>query len=150
MAGQRPGYVQLKVNHLPEILREELVEKLTIVNPKWLENERMGRWNRKTPKILKFYRRTSSGGITLPRGYTRQLILSLKKNDLSWKLIDRRRSLSEIGFEFSGELRPFQKRAAAEMLGVALLDGARVAEVQLPEEDLARVTENLRSAMASR
>jgi superfamily II DNA or RNA helicase len=107
---------RLKVNHLPEPLREGLVENLTIVNPKWLENERMGRWNRNTPKILKFYRLTSAGGILLPRGYTRQLILLLKKNDLSWEIIDKRRTFPDINYEYLGQLRPFQKRAAAEML----------------------------------
>ncbi len=107
---------RLKVNGLPETLQEELVDKLTIVNPKWLENERMGRWNCKTPKILKFYRRIRSGGIILPRGFARQLLLLLKRNDLSWEIVDQRRSLPEINFKFSGQLRPFQKRAASEML----------------------------------
>ena len=107
---------RLKVNDLPETLREELVEKLTVLNPKWLENERMGRWNRKTPKTLRFYRRIQSDGIILPRGFARQIILLLRKNNLPYKIVDHRRTLPEIDFKFSGQLRPFQKRASAEMM----------------------------------
>ena len=30
------------------------MEKLSFPNPKWMENERMGRWNRGTPRALRF------------------------------------------------------------------------------------------------
>jgi len=106
----------LKVKGLPDAFQSELTEKLTLINPKWLENERMGRWNRGTPRILKFYRRLGKAGIRLPRGYARQLLTSLKKHQLSWDLIDRRRTLPAIDFEFTGSLKPFQRRAASEML----------------------------------
>jgi len=106
----------LKVKNLPESFQSELTEKLTLVNPKWLENQRMGRWNRGIPRILKFYRRIGKAGVRLPRGYARQLLTTLKKHQLSWEIIDQRRELSSIEFEFTGNLRPFQKRAASEML----------------------------------
>ena len=39
----------LQLKNVPAELREMLVGKLQFLNPKWLENERMGRWNRGTP-----------------------------------------------------------------------------------------------------
>jgi hypothetical protein len=39
----------LQLKNVPAELMEMLVEKLQFLNPKWLENERMGRWNRGTP-----------------------------------------------------------------------------------------------------
>lgn len=106
----------LKARYLPDSFQSELQEKLTLVNPKWLENERMGRWNRGTPKILKFYRKLGKAGIRLPRGYARRLLTNLRKHQLSWEIIDQRRVFPSVDFEFKGSLRPFQKRAATDML----------------------------------
>ena len=36
----------LQLKDVPPQLMESLVGKLEFVNPKWLENDRMGRWNR--------------------------------------------------------------------------------------------------------
>lgn len=106
----------LKVKNLPSPLASELKEKLTIVNPKWLENQRMGRWNRGTPRILKFYRGLGKGGIRLPRGYARQLLTSLKKHSLTWEIDDKRRVLPAVDYEFDGRLKPFQRHASDQML----------------------------------
>lgn len=106
----------LKVRNLPESLWPELTEKLTLINPKWLENERMGRWNRGTPRVLRFYRKIGNAGIRLPRGYARQFLTTLKKHQLQWEIIDQRRVLPAVDFEFAGRLRPFQSRAASDML----------------------------------
>jgi superfamily II DNA or RNA helicase len=106
----------LKAKNLPELFQSELTEKLTLVNPKWLENERMGRWNRGTPRVLKFYRKLGKGGIRLPRGYARQLLTRLKKQSIPWELVDKRRTLPSVEYEFAGRLKPFQERASGEML----------------------------------
>ena len=47
----------LKLSDIPETLKTDLIDKLTIPNPKWLENARMGRWNRNVPKLLRFFHR---------------------------------------------------------------------------------------------
>ncbi len=106
----------LKINNAPAKLLETLVERFQMLNPKWIENERMGRWNRGTKKILRFYRRSGKTGIIIPRGYARQLIFMLKRENLSYRIDDRRRLLPEVDFCFSGALKAFQSAAAAEML----------------------------------
>ena len=50
---------KLHLTQMPEQLRSELAAQLQFLNPKWVENDRMGRWNRHTPKILKYYHQTS-------------------------------------------------------------------------------------------
>jgi hypothetical protein len=45
----------LRLKSVPAELKQALLEKLEFPNPKWLENERLGRWNRGTPRMLKFY-----------------------------------------------------------------------------------------------
>ena len=45
----------LRLKNVPPEIFKILTEKLKLLNPKWLENEKMGRWNRGTPKELRFY-----------------------------------------------------------------------------------------------
>ncbi len=106
----------LKINHAPAKLLDMLVERFQMLNPKWIENERMGRWNRGTKKILRFYRRAGKYGIIIPRGYARQLILLLKRENLSYSIDDQRRLMQDVEFSFNGSLKDFQSEAAAEML----------------------------------
>ena len=65
----------LTLRGLDEEARKLLIEKLTIPNPKYLENARMGRWNRGTPRTLRYYRKLPKCGLRIPRGYIRHLIL---------------------------------------------------------------------------
>ena len=106
----------LKLNHAPAMLLEMLAERFQMINPKWIENERMGRWNRGTKKILRFYRRSGKNGIIIPRGYARQLIILLKRENLSFSIDDQRRLMPEVNFSFKGALKPFQSAAVAGMV----------------------------------
>ncbi len=89
---------------------------MEIPNPKWLENDRMGRWNRETPKTLCFFIRMPDGSLILPRGYMGQLIRRCKKDGIEYLIHDNRRTLSLLDFTFTGMLKPFQK-TAVEALG---------------------------------
>ena len=99
----------------PEALSQWLVATLTMPNPKWLENERMGRWNRKTPKELKFYRRVRGGGLHIPRGFTGNVFRQCRRMGIACDLDDRRRLLEAVPFVFQGRLKPFQEEAVAKM-----------------------------------
>jgi superfamily II DNA or RNA helicase len=106
----------LRLQNVPPDILKILTEKLKFLNPKWIENEKMGRWNRGTPKELRFYDKVGAAGLWIPRGYMRQLILLCRRDEIKYKIEDRRRTLSAINFSFRGELRPFQQVAVDEML----------------------------------
>jgi superfamily II DNA or RNA helicase len=106
----------LRLEGVPQELRQALTEKLEFPNPKWLENERMGRWNRGTPQVLKFYHKAGADALCIPRGYLRQLILLCRRMAIGHSIEDRRRMLSPVDFNFYGELRPFQEAAVDQML----------------------------------
>ena len=106
----------LRLEEIPDTLDQLLSNQLEIPNPKWLENNRMGRWNRETPKTLCFYTRMPDGGLILPRGYMGQLIRRCKKDGIEYLIHDNRRTLSLLDFTFTGMLKPFQK-TAVEALG---------------------------------
>lgn len=106
----------LRLKGVPPELRQALMEKLEFPNPKWLENERMGRWNRGTPRVLKFYDKVGADGLWIPRGCLRQVLLMCRRMGLDYQLDDRRRSLPAVDFDFRGELRAFQEAAVEQML----------------------------------
>lgn len=106
----------LQLKGVPAELKHELTSRLEFPNPKWLENERMGRWNRGVPRLLKFFGRAGHDGLWIPRGYLRHLILLCRKMGVDYRIEDRRRSRPPVDFTFRGELRPFQKKAAEQML----------------------------------
>jgi superfamily II DNA or RNA helicase len=106
----------LRLTNVPSDLLAILTEKLEILNPKWLENERMGRWNRGTPRVLRFYDTVGPNGLWIPRGYMRKLIMLCRRAGINYEIDDRRRSLSPANFYFNGKLRPFQQDAVDVML----------------------------------
>jgi superfamily II DNA or RNA helicase len=106
----------LKLAGLPTDLRDTLIEDLSFPNPKWLENNRMGRWNGGVPKELRFYDKAGKDGLWIPRGYMRRLLVTLRREGLDYDLNDKRRRLNPVELPFNGELRDFQKTAVAKML----------------------------------
>ena len=106
----------LRLTDVPPQLMTHLVEKLEFVNPKWLENDRMGRWNRGTPQSLKFYDKVGRNGLWIPRGYIRHLINTCRRLGIAFQIDDQRRRLKPVNFTFSGRLKPFQQIAVDKML----------------------------------
>ena len=101
----------LYIKDLPSGLRDLLVERLQFPNPKYIENKRMGRWNKGVPRQLRYYRRIRGGGLVIPRGYIRHLIDLCRRQAIQYGIEDRRRTLPEVDFAFDGTLQPFQKQA---------------------------------------
>jgi superfamily II DNA or RNA helicase len=114
--------IHVKVNsrihltgNIPKDVSGEIKTNLTMDNPQWIENERMGRWNGNTPRKLTFYQEDQDG-LIIPRGYTRKTIDFLKSTGGPHELDVRTRELAEVDYRFSGELRPYQKDAVKKIL----------------------------------
>ena len=88
----------LTIRHLNYEDAQNLKSKLTIINPKWIENKRMGRWNTE-PKILKFYKE-SKNNIKIPKGLL---------YEFNSKIIDNRSKPIQINYKFLGVLREDQQ-----------------------------------------
>lgn len=120
MSSPKPFTITIKNNlqlkNIPTEIRQNLMQNLKFFNPKWVENNRMGRWNRGTQKVLRFYERAGGGGLVIPRGYVRQLISLCRLKQVAFQLEDQRRSLEAVDFDFSGRLRSFQLEAVEAML----------------------------------
>ncbi len=106
----------LRLTHIPPEIRNNIMDNLRFPNPKWLENKRMGRWNRGTPRELRFFDKTRDGGLWIPRGYLRKLMLLCRRQGVIYRIDDRRRMLPGEEFKFIGRLKPFQTKAVNAML----------------------------------
>lgn len=114
--------MQCKIAHklfltdVPEPIKDQIMVELTLENPKWLENLKMGRTNYKVSRHLKFYSTRTNGGLILPRGYGGRLARICAGHGETVEYEDARRSLPEVEFTFCGELRPYQETACQAML----------------------------------
>lgn len=107
---------KLILQNIPFELERELKNQLIMQNPKWLENERMGRWNGNTPQTLKFYENNIQGDLVVPRGFIRRLIVMCRQRHIAYELEDKRRQLPPMNFDFCGKLRPYQQMAVDRLL----------------------------------
>ena len=96
-------------------IQDEVRGLLTITNPVWIENEKMGRWNGETAYNLCHYQETPSS-LIIPRGFFPQLIGIAKRFGERFQIEDRRRVLPKVDFQFHGQLQSFQIEAANRML----------------------------------
>lgn len=101
--------------NIPTDVSLKLKDKLTMVNPKWVDNCKHGRWNGQTPRYLSFYEETPSG-LLMPRGYTKQLQGLLDRESVCYTFTDKTRALPEVQFKFEGNLYDSQQQAAKKIL----------------------------------
>jgi len=87
-----------------------------MVNPKWVENDKHGYSNWKTPRLLRFYRESENGALEIPRGYIRQLINLCRRHEAQFQIDDHRRNFTPVDFTFHGKLKPFQEEARNVLL----------------------------------
>ena len=80
---------KLILSDMPGHLYQTVCERLSFQNPKFIENERMGRWNGDTPGTLEFYHETDDGYLVTPRGFIRQLICLCRRHDVQFKIDDK-------------------------------------------------------------
>lgn len=106
---------KLFLSGISDDLFQAIRERLEIQNPKWVENEKMGRWNGNTARLLRFYE-VVEGGVLIPRGFAGQLISLCKQYGIKYQIIDKRRTLPEVALTFTGQLKPFQQEAVEAML----------------------------------
>ena len=106
----------IRLSDIPPEIWAKLTDTLTFPNPKWQENARMGRWNRGTPKMLKYYDKIRGGGLWIPRGYMRQLLLMCRRRGVTYEIDDQRPTKTPVNFKFAGKLKPFQEKAVRTMM----------------------------------
>ena len=105
-----------RLTNVPDYLSKMIRDRLTLPNPRWIDNNRMGRWNGDTPNKIRCYENDASGGLFVPRGFTGQVFALCRKAYLSIDLVDCTRMLDPVDIQFKGSLRPYQIKAVKKIL----------------------------------
>lgn len=96
------------------LLEKELKSRLTIDNPQYAAAKKYCRWVGKKLKPQLNYYDPVPAGLRFPRGFANQAVLLCRQFiGQDPLIIDRRRLLPEIDFQFSVALRPYQQEAVA-------------------------------------
>jgi hypothetical protein len=90
-------------------------DELQFVNPKYLENIRLDHSNWCTPTRIEGFELVQ-GGLVIPRGATGLVIHLARQHGEPVQIVDHRRVLPEVDFEFRGKLRDYQERAVNAVL----------------------------------
>ena len=113
--------MKIKISHRLTLINppDSLVRKIrsvfTIVNPVYLENERMGRWNGQTDRWLVYYARYNDA-LSVPRGSLGLVLWFCKELNIRFVLEDMRRILPQVDFMFNGVLKGYQEQAVKDLL----------------------------------
>lgn len=107
---------EIQIIEAPEPLTRKIRETFTIENPRWIDNDRMSRWNGETDHWLAFYE-TRTCGVAIPRGAMGLILFFCKEMGIRYQIIDQCRTLPEQDFTFAGILKEYQQSATADILG---------------------------------
>jgi len=107
---------KLHIAAAPSAIERKLRRRLTFTNPAYINAERQGRWTGNIPRTI-YALGVDGDDLVLPRGFTRQAIGIIKTAGVPYRLLDRRRTLPEVEFTFTGSLRDFQAEAVQSVLG---------------------------------
>ena len=106
---------EIQIIEAPEPLARKIRETFTIENPRWIDNDRMSRWNGETDHWLTFYE-NHPGGLSIPRGAMGLILYFCKEMGIRFQIIDQRRTLPEQDFTFTGILKGYQQSATTDIL----------------------------------
>ncbi|WP_028323318.1 DEAD/DEAH box helicase [Desulfatirhabdium butyrativorans] len=103
------------ITDAPQTTIRTIRKALSFPNPQYAENQRRGYSNWQTPRWIEGFE-LIRGGIVVPRGATGLCIHIAKQSGESWQVIDHRRTMPEVDFAFTGQLRDYQDEAVAAIL----------------------------------
>ncbi len=103
----------IPADRLPADLADQVRKDLTLLNPKWEENEKHGRWNNER-KYLRYFKERN-GVILAPRGYAAQLQRELNERRIPFTINDKTLSVP-ANIRFRGKLFPYQLNALKDAL----------------------------------
>ena len=99
------------LSRLPGGVVDRIKARLTFPNPAYQEAEKRGFYTGNIPRVIRGWRQEADR-LTVPRGFTAQLVGILRGAGVQYHLDDRRRTLAPVAFTFHGQLEDLQETAA--------------------------------------
>jgi len=107
--------IKLSLVDLPTPLREQIVDDLTLDNPKFIQSERMGYSTWDIPVTIPLHR-VDKGSLSLPRGYMHNLVALLNQHAISYAINDERLRLPDVEYNSTIQLRQYQVAAVDALI----------------------------------
>lgn len=99
------------LTNAPAWVTEKIKETMTVENPDHIKAKRYSKNGRtKIPKHIKLYE-TTENGIAFPRGWARDCRALLDESGVDYTIVDNRRTLNLVQFQFTGSLHSYQQEA---------------------------------------
>ena len=109
-------YKTLQVHDTSGFIPEFVAHELTVINPKYTEAEKAGRYTRGINKYIKSFSVDASGIYHLPRGYKDRLFAIATQEGIPIEFTDYRNvAYADPPFEHNIKLRPYQSNALGEL-----------------------------------
>jgi hypothetical protein len=93
---------------------DQIKARLSFPNPAHQEAEKRGFYTGNIPRVIRGWRQEADR-LTVPRGFTAQLVGILRGAAVQYRIEDKRRTLAPVAFTFHGQLEDFQETAAPAM-----------------------------------
>jgi superfamily II DNA or RNA helicase len=106
---------RIDITGAPEPLVRKIRDTFTIENPRWLDNDKMSRWNGGTDHWLTFYENYPDR-LTIPRGAMGLVLFFCKELGIRPEVIDNRRTFPGVDFSFTGNLKGYQQSTMVDIL----------------------------------
>ncbi len=106
----------IQIPYIDEDFDDFIYNSLTMLNPKWVENHRMNRFNWKTPKELYFYEEVGKENLFIPRGFIPDIAKYLNDKNIEFQISNQTDTFQSFNIKFLGKLKPFQEIAIKTML----------------------------------
>ena len=107
----------LHLSRIHHDLKQQIADGLTMTNPKWINNKRMGRRNYNVPRELFFYKEGQKGSLIVPRGLFSDIVTYCEKNKFHYTINHHTRKVpAPIPFELQAALHSFQREAREKIL----------------------------------
>ena len=105
----------IDITGAPETLVRKIRDTFTIVNPVYLDNAKMGRWQGRTEHWLTFYENYPDR-LIIPRGAMGLVLFFCKELGIRPEVIDNRRTFPGVDFSFTGNLKGYQQFTMVNIL----------------------------------
>ena len=99
------------VSKIPGAVLNRIKARLTFPNPAHQEAEKRGFYTGNIPREICGWRQEADR-LTVPRGFTAQLVGILRDAAVRYRIEDKRRTLAPVAFTFHGQLEDLQETAA--------------------------------------
>jgi len=106
---------RVKLQNLPDHLRQHFIKENTFANPAYAKNKKLGLWTGNMERFIRLHA-YEGDALMLPRGYFRKVLETLKEGGIPFEFTDRTVCPPATFTNGGGELYPFQATGLEKLL----------------------------------